>query len=337
MRKLPATSADGMSAVVLSFDVEEHNRIEAAVGLDVAPALVCEYADRMAASTYRLLDQLGDAGVVATFFVVGQIAESHPKLVRAIAAAGHEVGSHGWDHRRVSRFTPATFRTDLLKSKTALEQAAGTRVVGYRAPTFSVTHATPWAIDVLADAGFRYDSSIFPVRHDRYGVARAPRVPFVAVGPHRAVVELPPATLRFARQNLPVGGGGYFRLFPPAVIRAGIEQLAATGSPAVMLYFHPWEFDPDQPKLRLGRLAKWRTYVGVGKTTARLDKLLTRYAGRFRRAVDVADDLDPTALRRYVLAPTLPAEPAVTRFRVPGPVAVGGPTRPRPARPVPTE
>ncbi|OWK47366.1 XrtA system polysaccharide deacetylase [Fimbriiglobus ruber] len=283
------------AAVILSFDVEEHDRIEAAVGVECPPELKATYATRMEAATRGLLAQLAAAGTPATFFVVGQIAESHPQLVRAIADAGHEVGSHGWDHKRVHRFTPETFREDVRRSKAALEQATGRPVVGYRAPTFSVVRQTAWAIDVLAAAGLRYDSSIYPVRHDRYGVPDAPRTPFVAVGRDARILELPPATYRVMGQNLPVGGGGYFRLFPPAVMRAGIRQLGRAAPAVGMLYFHPWEFDPGQPRLPLSRLSRWRTYVGVGKSTARLDRLLANYAGRFRRAIDVVADLEPKA------------------------------------------
>src|SRR4029079_13474503 len=154
----------------------------------------------------------------------------------------------------------------------------------------SIVRETGWAIDVLAECGFAYDSSVFPVPHDRYGIPAAPRSPFRAVGRDREVLELPPATYRVLGQNLPVAGGGYFRLFPPAVMRAGIGQLAARTSPPVgMLYFHPWEFDPDQPRLPLGRFARWRTYVGGRRTTGRLAKLLAAY--RFRRAIDVAREI----------------------------------------------
>lgn len=278
--------------VVLSFDVEEHHRIEAAAGLTCPPELKQTYADRMERTTRDLLALLADAGAPATFFIVGQIAETHPRLVRDIAAAGHEVGSHGWDHQRVHRFTPDTFREDVRRSTDALEQASGAPVAGYRAPTFSVVRQTGWAIDVLAEAGLRYDSSVFPVLHDRYGVPDAPRTPFVAQGRSRAILELPPVTYRVLGRNLPAAGGGYFRLFPPAVIRAGIRQLAAADPPVGMLYFHPWEFDPGQPRLPLGRIARWRTYVGIGRSIARLEKLLDRYRGRFRRAVDVVADLE---------------------------------------------
>lgn len=278
-------------AVVFSFDVEEHDRIEAAAGIPCPAGLRAEYAERMERSTRELLDELARAGAKATFFIVGQIGETHPKLVRAVAEAGHEVASHGYDHRRVHRFTPETFREDLRRSRGALEQASGAKVVGYRAPTFSVVRATAWAVDALADEGFLYDSSIFPVRHDRYGVPDAPRVPFRVAGERREILELPPATLRLAGQNLPVAGGGYFRLFPPAVLRAGVRQLHRQPTGVGVLYFHPWEFDPGQPKLPLKRLSRWRTYVGVAKTTPRLRALLRRYAGRCRRAADVAAEL----------------------------------------------
>jgi polysaccharide deacetylase family protein (PEP-CTERM system associated) len=278
------------TANVISFDVEEHHRIEAAVGLVVTPELRAEYGQRMDSATRRLLDQLAAAGVKGTFFVVGQIAKTHPELVRAIHDAGHEVGSHSWDHRRVHRFTPESFREDLVRSKDALEQAIGAPVWGFRAPTFSVVRETGWAVDVLAECDFVYDSSVFPVQHDRYGIPDAPRGPFRAVGREREILELPPMTYRVAGVNLPVAGGGYFRLFPLAMMKAGLRQVARSQPPAVgMLYFHPWEFDPDQPRLALKRLSRWRTYVGIDRTTRRLGTLLTGYP--FRRAIDVAREI----------------------------------------------
>ncbi len=280
-----------MSSVVLSFDVEEHYRIEAAAGLTVSEPLKFDYSRRMVNHTRAILERLASRNVKATFFVVGEIARDHPDLIRDIAAAGHEVASHSWDHRRVYRFNPASFREDLLKSKDALEQAAGQPVVGFRAPTFSITRKTAWAIDVLADCGFTYDSSIFPVRHDRYGIADAPRSPFLAEGNERTILELPLATYRVLGQNVPIAGGGYFRLFPPSMMRAGIRQLTKkTVPPVSVLYFHPWEFDPDSPRLRMGRVSTWRTYVGVEKSMARFERLLARRY-EFRRAVDVADEI----------------------------------------------
>ena len=278
------------AAVALSFDLEEHHRIEAAAHLPIAPEAAATYGRRMEATTHRLLEQLAAAEAPATFFIVGEIAGSHPQLVRAIAAAGHEIGSHSYDHRRIHRLTPELFCEDLRRSVDLLQQVAGVPVVGYRAPTFSLTRETAWAVDILAEVGFKYDSSVFPVRHDRYGIPDAPRTPFWLRGERGKILELPPATYRRFGQNLPVAGGGYFRLFPLTFLKAGVNQLANAGAPGI-LYFHPWEFDPGQPKLPLKTLSKFRTYVGIGKSTARLGRLLERYRGRFRRCIDVADEL----------------------------------------------
>ena len=167
-----ATTVD-RSPIILSFDVEEHWRIEAAAHLTIDPAMKAHCRDRLTPSTQWLLDRLAERELKATFFVIGQIAEHSPKLVRAIQQAGHEVASHGWDHQRLHRLTPAMFRKDVRQSKNALEHVTGTPVLGYRAPTFSLMKETAWAIDVLAEEGFRYDSSIYPIRHDRYGVPGA--------------------------------------------------------------------------------------------------------------------------------------------------------------------
>jgi polysaccharide deacetylase family protein (PEP-CTERM system associated) len=275
---------------VLSFDVEEHHRIEAASGIRCPAARKRDYRDRMEKSTRRLLDLLAAAEVRATFFVVGDIARTVPRLVRDIHAGGHEIGSHSWNHSRVDRFTPAAFREDALKSKDALEQVTGAAIRGFRAPTFSIVRKTPWAIDVLAECGYEYDSSIFPVHHDRYGIPDAPRGPFVVSGREQELLELPPLTYRALGFNLPVAGGGYFRLFPLPIMRAGIRQAMRSEQPAVaMLYFHPWEFDEDQPRLPLGRLAQWRTYVGIGKTTNRLKSLLRDVT--YTRAADAVEAL----------------------------------------------
>jgi polysaccharide deacetylase family protein (PEP-CTERM system associated) len=278
------------ASFIVSFDVEEHYRIEAAAGLDVPSNVKEEYGRRMEASTHRLLEQLAAAGVSATFYIVGEIAHTHLSLVRAIHEAGHEIGSHSWDHRRIHRFNPAGFREDLIRSKDALEQAIGSRVYGFRAPTFSLVRVTGWAVDVLAECGFEYDTSVFPVRHDRYGIPDAPRGPFLATGREREIVELPLLTYQIGGMNLPVAGGGYFRLFPLAIMRAGLRQTFTAVPPAVgMLYFHPWEFDPEQTRLPLGRLARLRTYVGISRTTARLSQLLAAYP--FRRAIDVVREI----------------------------------------------
>jgi polysaccharide deacetylase family protein (PEP-CTERM system associated) len=298
----------------MSFDVEEHYRIEAAAGLALDPTLKSHYCDRLEPSTRWLLDQLDQADVKATFFVVGQIARDKPALVRAIHRAGHEIASHGWDHQRVVNFTPATFRNDVRQSREALEDVTGQRVVGYRAPTFSIMRQTAWALDVLAEMEFAYDSSIYPVRHDRYGVNAAPRAPFIARGERHGILELPPATLRLLTLNLPMGGGGYFRLFPLFFMEWAIRQTGRACSPALaMLYFHPWEFDPEQARLPLSWLGRFRTYVGMRRSRERLTSLLSRH--RFVRAMDAAKMLDAQFddLARFNLTEDVFHEPTVNK------------------------
>jgi polysaccharide deacetylase family protein (PEP-CTERM system associated) len=294
--------------IILSFDVEEHHRIEAAAGITCAPPLQAEYGRRMNMCTRWLLDELAQHGIRATFFVVGEVALSHPELIRAMHAAGHEVASHGWDHRRVHRLTPAEFRDDVRRSTERIEDLTGTAVMGYRAPTFSIMRETAWAIDVLADLGLRYDSSIYPVRHDRYGVAAAPRFPFRVRGQDHTLLEIPPATLRLGGVNLPVGGGGYFRLLPLWLMERALAQVRRDGRPPVtMLYFHPWEFDPDQPRLPLGRLSRFRTYVGTGRSRKRLGVLFGRH--QFSRAMDAARAIECSgqSLPLFNLAAQVPA------------------------------
>jgi len=289
----PITLPIPPTALVLSFDVEEHHRIEAAVKLSISPADQAEYARRMERTTRDLVELLASRSIRATFYIVGQIAETHPQLVRAIADAGHEVASHSHAHENVNRLDPDRFRMDVRESKDALEQATGRAVIGYRAPTFSITRRSAWAIDILAEEGYRYDTSIFPVRHDRYGVIDAPRTPFVVHGASHSLIELPPLTWRKWGQNLPVAGGGYFRLFPLACMQAGIHQMMSmpeTMPRIAMLYFHPWEFDMDQPRLSLGRISGWRTYVGIRHSRARLKQLIAGQS--FRTAAEVVRDLE---------------------------------------------
>jgi polysaccharide deacetylase family protein (PEP-CTERM system associated) len=291
--------------VILSFDVEEHDRIEANAAHPFDPTARAHYAQRMDATTRQLLDELAAADVRATFFIVGEIARTHPELVRAIHAAGHEVAAHGYDHRRVHRFTPESFRQDIRRCCDELAALTGEPILGYRAPTFSIVRQTAWAIDVLAEEGICYDSSIFPVRHDRYGVPQAPRCPFVVHGERHQLIELPPATWRVMGINLPVGGGGYFRLFPLPVLQQGIRQLQRRYRCPAMLYFHPWEFDPQQRKLPLKRVSRWRTYVGIDRSLTKLRKLL-RWR-RFARAIDVVSSLDARALPTFTLTHARPS------------------------------
>jgi polysaccharide deacetylase family protein (PEP-CTERM system associated) len=289
-------------SIILSFDVEEHFRIEAAAGLAVDPALKDHYSGRLEPSTRWILDRLAEHDIKATFFILGQIAKTHPRLVQDIHRAGHEVASHGWDHRRLHNLTPASFRQDVRWSKDALEQVTGEAVTGYRAPTFSIVRQTAWAIDELVELGLTYDSSIYPVRHDRYGVADAPRAPFLARGERHAILEIPPLTWRVLGANIPLGGGGYFRLLPRFLLRFALEQARRHCRPSVgMLYFHPWEFDAAQARLPLGRLSGFRTYVGLFRSRGRIQSMLRSY--RYARAIDVARQLSLASLPQFNIAP----------------------------------
>jgi polysaccharide deacetylase family protein (PEP-CTERM system associated) len=286
--------------IILSFDVEEHFRIEAATGLSIDPALKSHYSGRLEPSTHWLLNRLAEHDIKATFFVLGEIARSHPRLVRAIHSAGHEVASHGWDHQRVLTLTPASFRQDVAWSKDALEQVTGEPVVGYRAPTFSIVRQTAWAIDELAELGMTYDSSIYPVRHDRYGVPDAPRAPFLARGDRQTLLEIPPLTWRLFGANVPLGGGGYFRLLPRFLLNVALDQSRRDCRPCVgMLYFHPWEFDPAQERLPLSGLSWFRTYIGLFRSRGRLKTMLRQH--HYVRAVDVAGQLVLGALPQFNL------------------------------------
>jgi polysaccharide deacetylase family protein (PEP-CTERM system associated) len=276
--------------IILSFDVEEHWRIEAAAGLAFDARQKAYYARRVPATVDWLLETLADHDLRATFFVVGELARQNPAMVRAMHSAGHEVACHSWEHQRIHRLTPERFREDVRRNKDVLEQIIGMPVAGYRAPTFSIVRQTAWALDVLAEAGLLYDSSIYPVVHDRYGVPEAPCQPFLAAGARHTILELPPVTLRLGRLRLPVGGGGFFRLLPVSWLEHALEQVRRGNPPPVaMLYFHPWEFDPGQARLPLGRLSRFRTYVGLTRNRARFTSFLARHS--FTRAIDVARQL----------------------------------------------
>ncbi|HXG02276.1 MAG TPA: XrtA system polysaccharide deacetylase [Candidatus Binatia bacterium] len=261
----------------LTFDVEEYFQVEAfrrLVAMEDWPRL----PSRVGESTRRLLDRLEARGVSATFFVVGWVADRDPALVREIARRGHELGCHGYAHRPIYAMSRAEFRDDLRRGRQAIEDASGRPVSAYRAPTCSVVESTRWALEVLADEGFRYDSSIFPIRHDRYGIPSAPRVPHrIALPGGREIVEFPMSTLRLAGQNLPFCGGGYFRLAPYELVRAGLRRLNRQGVPG-MVYLHPWEIDPAQPRLPLRGLARFRHYVNLAGTESKLVRLLDDFA-----------------------------------------------------------
>lgn len=228
---------------------------------------------RVHRSTARVLDIFGEAGQHGTFFVLGWVASRFPDLVRRIHAEGHEVASHGLEHVRVDRHTPATFRNDVRSTKRALEDIIGAPVRGYRAPSFSIGCGQFWAYDVLAEEGYAYSSSVYPVRRDNYGIPDAPRAPFKPA--NGRVVELTLPTIYAAGRNLPAGGGGFFRLLPYAMSRWTIERFNADDGGACIFYFHPWELDHEQPRVAgLPIKSRVRHYLNLGRMEARLRRLV---------------------------------------------------------------
>jgi polysaccharide deacetylase family protein (PEP-CTERM system associated) len=251
---------------------------------------------RVEANTDRLLEMFAAAGVSATFFVLAWVAERVPALVRRIADAGHEVASHGYAHRLIYEQTPEAFRDDVRRARALLEQASGQRVDGYRAPSFSVTARSLWALDVLIDEGYTYDSSVFPVHHDRYGIPEAGRHAGVVTRPGGTIVEVPQSTVRVGGVNWPIGGGGYFRLLPYRWTQWGFRRVnAVEGAPAVF-YLHPWEIDPGQPRLPAPALARFRHYRNLAATEARLERLLRDFPFGTMRDLIASTPLPPLDL-----------------------------------------
>lgn len=262
----------------LTVDVEDYYQVSAFEAVVSFPDWE-HYESRVERNTYRLLDLLDVRQTQATFFVLGWIAERHASLVRELHRRGHEVASHGYAHRRVYTQTPEQFREETRRAKGLLEDLTGHAILGYRAASYSITAESLWALDVLQEAGFVYDSSVFPIRHDRYGIPDAQRFCHVldrAAGVR--LVEFPPSTVRVFGNNMPIAGGGYFRLFPYAVTRWGVRRLNIKEGHPAMVYLHPWEVDPEQPRLPSGLVTRWRHYVNLRKVEARLQRLLQDFA-----------------------------------------------------------
>ena len=267
----------------LSVDVEDWFQVgafEAVIDKGDWPRL----ESRVERNTDAVLALFAEAGVHATFFTLGWVANRCPSLMRRIVAGGHEVASHGWDHRRVFTMTPAAFRDDLARARATIEDAAGVGVTGYRAPSFSIDHRTPWAHPVLAEAGYRYSSSVAPVAHDHYGWRAAPRFAFRPVA-EAALIELPVTVGQWAGRRVATGGG-FFRLLPAALTDAAVRQVNRAGQPAVF-YFHPWEIDPGQPRVAGAPLrSRLRHYSRLGAMAGKLSGLARRHRwGRTDAAV----------------------------------------------------
>jgi polysaccharide deacetylase family protein (PEP-CTERM system associated) len=257
---------------VVSVDVEDYFHAESFS--DVVERSRWEsYASRVEPNTHSLLELFAKLNVHGTFFVLGWVADRYPSLVRKIAAAGHELACHSYWHRLIYKLDPDEFREDTRRAKDVIEQIAGQPVRGYRAPTYSVIVSSMWALEILAELGFTYDSSIFPIHHDRYGIPDAPRAPFRFQTPSGPMTEFPITTFRLAGHNMPVGGGGYLRLLPNLYTRLGLQSVQREGLPAV-IYIHPWEIDPGQPRLA-GRLSsRLRHYTNLSRTLERFQRVL---------------------------------------------------------------
>ncbi|MDB5367468.1 MAG: Polysaccharide deacetylase family protein locus subfamily [Rhodospirillales bacterium] len=260
----------------MSVDVEDWFQVWAFEGSGAITRPQWEsFPRRVEANTDRLLGLFADAEVKATFFTLGWVAERHPSLIRRIVEQGHELASHGWDHTRADAQTPEQFRADIRRTKRALEAAGGCEVVGYRAATFSIGPKNPWAFEVLAEEGYRYDSSTYPVKHDFYGDVHAPREP------HRRgnLLEVPMTTCRRMGRTLPAAGGGWFRLLPYGVSRANLRRVVDGEKRPAVFYFHPWEIDSGQPRVRnLPWKTRVRHYTGLSRMEAKLSRLLRDFA-----------------------------------------------------------
>lgn len=235
-------------------------------------------AHRVERNTDAVLALFDEAGVKGTFFTLGWVAERYPALIRRIAEAGHEVASHGYDHQRVFTFAPEAWRNDLKKARHLIEDACSQAVTGYRAPSFSIDARTPWAHPILAEEGYAYSSSVAPVRHDHYGWPEAPRFAWRPVA-GRPMIELPVTTARFAGRTLAAGGGGFFRLLPYAFSRWAIRQVNDEAGRSAIIYFHPWEIDPDQPRVADAPLrSKLRHYSNLSAMAGKLRRLAGDFA-----------------------------------------------------------
>lgn len=233
---------------------------------------------RAEANTHKLLELFAHKGIQATFFVLGWVARRSPALIRSIHAAGHEVACHGMSHELVYEQTREQFEGETRDSKQLLEDIIGAAVHGYRAASWSITRRSLWALDVVHELGFQYDSSIFPIRHDLYGIPDAPQRPGVMRTPQgRQIVEFPPSTATLLGLRVPVAGGGYFRLLPYWLTRCGLRQINHVDRQAFIFYLHPWEVDPEQPRVRAGRLSRFRHYTNLRKTHGRLRQLIDEF------------------------------------------------------------
>jgi polysaccharide deacetylase family protein (PEP-CTERM system associated) len=236
------------------------------------------HESRVEKNTDRVLAMLDDMHVKATFFILGWVAQRYPQLVRRIVSAQHEVACHGYTHRRIHTLTPEEFCHEIRQAKRVIEDAGGVPVLGYRAPSYSVTTQTLWALEILVQEGFKYDSSIFPIRHDLYGIPGYERFAHVYGQGAQSLVEIPLSTAPMLGVNVPVAGGGYLRLLPYALMHMGIQRINNKEQQPVIIYFHPWEIDPEQPRLQAGWKSRLRHYTNLERMEAKLRRLLSNFS-----------------------------------------------------------
>ena len=275
MTLVNAAAAGGPLKHFFTVDVEEYFQVVALS--PYAPMSSWEtFESRVEPAIDRLLALMAEHGATGTFFTVGWVAERHPAMVKRIAAAGHELASHTYDHVRITHQTPEAFRASIRRTKQVLEELTGAPVLGFRAPSFSIVRGTEWALDLLIEEGHRYDSSLFPVSRSGYGYVGGQRDPYWIDRPAGRLAEIPPATLRVLGQTLPAAGGAYFRILPPALVHAALRSAAGRGQPGTF-YIHPWEWDPGQPRLAVPVLTQVRHYGGQGGVFGRLGRLLEQF------------------------------------------------------------
>lgn len=261
----------------LTIDVEEYFH-PTEVRRFVDPQEWTGLPSRVEQQTERILELLRGKNTKATFFVLGWVAKRHPKLLRSLVDEGHEIGCHSYAHELVYRLTPDGFRQDTMEAVSAIADAVGKRPRIYRAPSYSITAESLWALEILAECGFTHDSSIYPISHDRYGMPGTPRHMHVIETPAGAITEIPIATAQLPNKNvIPIGGGGYLRMLPYCYTAAGIRRVNAEERQPVCIYLHPWEIDPDQPRLASGRIARARTYFGLKGMFGKLERLVSEF------------------------------------------------------------
>ena len=286
-------------AHVLSVDVEDYFQVEAFAG-QVSRESWESWPSRVVENTQRVLDLFDAYQAKATFFFVGWVAARFPNLVREARARGHEIACHSYWHRTIYSLTPEQFREDTRRAKRVIEDACGTTVLGYRAPSWSITKDCLWALDILAEEGFTYDSSIYPIHHDLYGVPGAKRVPYThSCANGLELREFPPATLRFAGTNFPVAGGGYLRIFPAWYTEMAFRKFEAMEE-RVVVYLHPWEFDPEQPRIAGPLKSRLRHYTNLRRMKARVETVLKRH--KFLRFCDLMEEDRLQAARKELAA-----------------------------------